>query len=132
MSSPAPLRSFLGGVGVALPAYSLLVLNGSVFGISSFVHGAIRGGKEAAIAASGLILGGMVAGAIEGAGPGPGVLGNQLGLVILSGLLVGIGTRVGPSFASYFISVLMTSTSPQDVQWLHIRVRLSFPLFQYF
>jgi uncharacterized protein len=128
MSSPAPLQSFLGGIGVAVPVHALLVLNGSVLGISSFLHGAIRGRKEATISTAGLILGGMAVGAIEGAGPGPGVVGNQLWSIFLSGLLVGVGTKVDPNFTLYRILLLTTSIC-LDVEWLHLRVRLSFPLF---
>jgi hypothetical protein len=87
MSSPTPLQSLLGGVGLSLPVHSLLVLNGSTLGISGFIHRAVLGELEAASALAGLVLGGAAVGAIEGIGQG---------LVIISGFLVGAGSKVRP------------------------------------
>ncbi|KAG6832326.1 hypothetical protein H0H87_001967 [Tephrocybe sp. NHM501043] len=58
MSSPTPVQSFIGGIGLSLPVHALLVLNGNVFGISGFLHRAVLGGKEPACAVLGLVLGG--------------------------------------------------------------------------
>jgi len=91
-SSPTPLQSFLGGVGLALPVHVLLVMNGNIFGISGFLHRAVRGGKEAAAAVAGLFLGGISVGLVEGVGPNTVAAG--LPRVLLSGLLVGVGTKV--------------------------------------
>ncbi|KAJ3814956.1 hypothetical protein EV368DRAFT_78103 [Lentinula lateritia] len=92
MSTPTPLASFLGGFGLALPVHSLLVLNGSVFGISGFVHRAVRGNKEGLIATAGLIIGGIIVGTIEGRGPETSFL--PLPSLLLSGFLVGLGTKL--------------------------------------
>lgn len=95
MSSPTPLQSFLGGLGLSLPVHALTLLNGNVFGISGFLHRAVRGGTEAIIAVAGLILGGAFVGIIEGGGPKP--LNIGLSQVVLSGFLVGLGSKVsGP------------------------------------
>ncbi|KAJ3787432.1 hypothetical protein GGU11DRAFT_103634 [Lentinula aff. detonsa] len=92
MSTPTPLTSFLGGFGLSLPVYSLMILNGNVFGISGFVHRAVRGNKEALIATAGLIVGGTIIGAVEGRGPESSSL--SLPGLLLSGFLVGLGTKL--------------------------------------
>lgn len=97
MSSPTPLQSFLGGLGLTLPVHALMLLNGNVFGISGFFHRAVRGGKEAIVAVAGLVLGGVFVGIIEGSGPEPFTLG--LSQVLLSGFLVGLGSKVSVSLS---------------------------------
>lgn len=92
MASPTPLQSFLGGLGLSIPAHSLLLLNGTAFGISGFIHGAIRGSKEALAAVAGLAIGGMFVGVLEQRHP----VSNELSLprLLFSGLLVGLGSKV--------------------------------------
>ncbi|KIK57695.1 hypothetical protein GYMLUDRAFT_172392 [Collybiopsis luxurians FD-317 M1] len=92
MSVPTPLTSFLGGIGLTLPVHSLALLNGNVFGISGFVHRAVKGNREAIVATLGLIFGGLVVGAIEGDGPAYGSL--SLPTLLISGFLVGLGTKM--------------------------------------
>ncbi|KAG6837281.1 hypothetical protein H0H93_011883 [Arthromyces matolae] len=92
MSAPTPVQSFLGGVGLALPVHALLLLNGNVFGISGFVHRAALGIKEPAFAVMGLVLGGAYIGLLEGHGPSP--FHFSIGRVALSGLLVGLGSKL--------------------------------------
>ncbi|GLB34853.1 putative sulphur transport [Lyophyllum shimeji] len=92
MSSPTPVQSFLGGIGLSLPVHALLLLNGNVFGISGFLHRAVRGGKEAAVAVSGLVLGGAYVGFQEGGGPQPFNVG--VGRLALAGFLVGLGSKL--------------------------------------
>ncbi|KAK0210894.1 hypothetical protein DFS33DRAFT_335944 [Desarmillaria ectypa] len=75
MSTPTPLRSFIGGFGLSLPVHALLLLNGNVFGISGFFHRAVKGNLEA--------LGANTA-----------VLGLKMRQVLLSGFLVGLGTKM--------------------------------------
>ena len=98
MSPPTPLQSFLGGIGLSLPVHVLLLLNGSVLGIAGFIHRGVLGHAEAASSLVGLILGGAAVGRIEGVGPDPAKLG--LGTTILSGLLVGVGTKVSTDIPS--------------------------------
>lgn len=93
MSSSTPLQSFLGGLGLAVPVYSLLFLNGNVFGISGFLNQAVRGGKEAIAAVAGLVSGGMLVGVIEGGGINA-FTAVSLPQVLLSGLFVGLGSKV--------------------------------------
>ncbi|KAG6874240.1 hypothetical protein C0995_003786 [Termitomyces sp. Mi166 len=92
MSSPTPVQSFIGGVGLSLPVHALLLLNGNVFGISGFVHRAVLCGKEPAFTILGLILGGAYIGLLEGHGPSP--FQHGIGRVALSGFLVGFGSKL--------------------------------------
>ncbi|KAJ7632739.1 hypothetical protein FB45DRAFT_913322 [Roridomyces roridus] len=93
MSTPSPISSFLGGLGLPFATHALTLLNGSVFGISGFLHRAARGNKEAMAGVAGLIIGGLVVGLTEGAGPR--VFPMSYLRIILSGLLVGVGTKMG-------------------------------------
>lgn len=92
MATPTPLQSFLGGVGLAIPVQILLTFNGQPFGISGFLRNATRGRKEALASIAGLLMGGLVVGGIEKVGPE--VIAAQVPRVVLSGLLVGVGTSV--------------------------------------
>jgi hypothetical protein len=92
MSNPTPLQSFLGGVGLAIPIQCQLVLNGSVLGISGFLHNAVRGRKEALAAVAGFLTGGAIVGVVEGIGPDTRSAG--LSYIAFAGLLVGVGTKV--------------------------------------
>ncbi|THH12523.1 hypothetical protein EW146_g7619 [Bondarzewia mesenterica] len=97
-AAPTPLQSFLGGIGLALPVHTLLMFNGSVFGISGFLHRAVKGNIEGAASVLGLVLGGVVLGRIEGTGPM--VFDPSLSRLIASGLLVGLGTKLGSGCTS--------------------------------
>ncbi|TFK42402.1 hypothetical protein BDQ12DRAFT_757138 [Crucibulum laeve] len=92
MSSPTPLQSFLGGLSLPVPVHALMLLNGNVFGISGYVHRATKGSFEALMGVTGLILGGMAVGKLEGAGP----LRTDMPLpqVMLSGIFVGLGSKL--------------------------------------
>ncbi|KAF9014011.1 hypothetical protein BDQ17DRAFT_1341905 [Cyathus striatus] len=91
-SSPTPLQSFLGGLTIPLPVHALMLLNGNVFGISGYVHRAVRGSVEALMGVTGLVLGGVAVGMLEGTGPSVSPLG--LSQIILSGFLVGLGSKL--------------------------------------
>jgi hypothetical protein len=92
MATPTPPQSFLGVIGLSLPAHVLLILNGSVFGISGFVHKAILGDLEAASSVAGLVLGGVAVGAFEGPTTVVPLISSKF--LILSGILVGAGSKV--------------------------------------
>lgn len=92
MSTSRPLDSFLGGLGLTLPVHALLLLNGQVYGISGFLHRAVRGNVEAMAAVLGLFLGGLFVGLTENAGPQ--LFPLRSSQLIFSGLLVGVGTKV--------------------------------------
>jgi uncharacterized protein len=92
MLSPTPLQSFIGGLGLAVPVYTLLLLNGNVFGISGFIHRAALGEREAITAVTGLVSGGALVGIIEGGGVNAFTV--SFPQVLLSGFLVGLGSKV--------------------------------------
>ncbi|KAJ7500622.1 hypothetical protein B0H11DRAFT_1800540 [Mycena galericulata] len=92
ISGSRPLQSFLGGLGLSLPVHALLILNGNIFGVSGFIHRAARGGKESLVSVVGLLLGGMLVGLKEGAGPQSFPL--NFAHLIFSGFLVGVGTKM--------------------------------------
>ena len=96
MSNPVPLRAFVGGVGIALASHNLLLLNGSVFGVSGFIHRCCHGASEPIFSVGGLILSGVAVGALRSTVP-PSVLPNvdSLPIVAISGFLAGLGTKVG-------------------------------------
>ncbi|KIY45045.1 hypothetical protein FISHEDRAFT_67151 [Fistulina hepatica ATCC 64428] len=87
-----PVQSFLGGLGLALPVHSLLLLNGKVFGISGFIHRGVKGDREAIAGIAGLIFGGTIVGLADRAGTAP--VFAPFPIVILSGFLVGLGTKM--------------------------------------
>ena len=91
MSSPTPVQSFLGGIALALPVHSLLLLNGSILGISGFVHRAVRGDPEAFFSVAAFLAAGFVIGLVEGPVT---PVAQSLQRIALSGLLVGVGTKV--------------------------------------
>ena len=113
MSSPTPFQSFVGGLGLTIPVHALLLLNGDVFGISGFLHRAVQGNKEAIAALAGLALGGALVGIVEGP-----ALTSSLTLtipnVLLSGFLVGIGSKVRtvPPAARHSISCTPCNSCP--------------------
>lgn len=92
MSHSTPIQSFLGGLSIPIPVHALLLLNGSVFGISGFVHRAMRGSLEDLAGTVGLILGGVFVATLENTSLPPPPL--PLSGVLLSGFLVGFGTQV--------------------------------------
>lgn len=95
MSNPVPLRAFVGGVGIALASYDLLLLNGSVFGISGFIHRCYHGAVEPVFSVGGLVIGGVAIGALGSTVP-PSILTivNGAPIIAASGFLVGLGTKV--------------------------------------
>ncbi|KAG6814505.1 hypothetical protein H0H92_000030 [Tricholoma furcatifolium] len=109
MSSPTPVQSFIGGVGLSLPVHALLLLNGNVFGISGFLHRAVLGGKESVCAVLGLVLGGSYIGLLEGHGPSPLQIG--LGRAALAGFLVGFGSK---SYDMWIVALLFSVTTARS------------------
>lgn len=103
MSHPTPLQSFLGGIALTVPIQFLLTLNGDVFGISGFLHNAVRRDKEGLTSVAGLLLGGAIIGAVEGVGPQKMSVG--LPWIALSGLLVGVGTKVRDLLLRFIVTM---------------------------
>lgn len=107
MSHPTPIQSFVGGFTFPVITHQLMLLNGNVFGISGFVHRAAKGNLEGVAGAAGLIFGGILVARLEGGGPAKLIV--HLPQILVSGFLVGLGTKVVIStFAP--VSHLLTST----------------------
>ncbi|KAF7338197.1 Sulf-transp domain-containing protein [Mycena venus] len=113
MSASRPLQSFLGGLGLTLPVHALLLLNGQVYGISGFLHRAVRGSTEAIASVLGLLLGGLFVGLTENAGPQPFPLPSSH--LIVSGLLVGVGTRLANGCTSGHMIAGISRFSPRSI-----------------
>ncbi|KAF8212108.1 hypothetical protein K438DRAFT_1227206 [Mycena galopus ATCC 62051] len=113
MSSTKPLASFLGGIGLSLPVHALLLLNGQVYGISGFLHRAVRGSREAIASVLGLLLGGLFVGLMEDAGPQRFPLPTSH--LVVSGLAVGIGTKLANGCTSGHMIAGISRFSPRSI-----------------
>lgn len=103
MENFTPLNATVGGALIGLSAVTLMALNGRIAGISGVFSGSVfaeRGDKAwRGLFVVGLILGPIVWGLVQGAQP-PFVITERWGLIILGGLLVGFGTRLGSGCTS--------------------------------
>lgn len=111
------IRALQGGALIGLSASLLLGLNGRVMGISGIVGGLLSpsAGDVAwrALFIAGLVGGGLVALALM---PGAFSAGSaSLGLVLLAGLLVGVGTRIGNGCTSGHGVCGISRFSPRSV-----------------
>ncbi len=104
------LRSLLGGAGISVAAHELLLLTGDTLGVSGFVHRGVKGNAEALTGVAGLIIGGALVAYIEqtaGSVPKLPSLNISLEKILLSGFLVGIGTKVIYTCCPWFLHYLM-------------------------
>jgi uncharacterized membrane protein YedE/YeeE len=111
------IRALQGGALIGLSASLLLGLNGRVMGISGIVGGLLApsAGDVAwrALFVAGLVGGGLIALA---AMPGAFSAGSaSLGMVLLAGLLVGVGTRIGKGCTSGHGVCGISRFSPRSV-----------------
>ena len=98
MDNFTPIASTLGGVLIGLSATLMLLLHGRIAGISGIIGGGMepRPGDVAwrALFLGGLVVGGTVTGVLW-----PSMLAvtveRSMAAVVLAGLLVGFGTRLG-------------------------------------
>ncbi|KAG2078150.1 DUF395-domain-containing protein [Suillus decipiens] len=112
---PKPLEGLLGGVSIALSVHSLLVLNGSVLGISGFVHRSLRGDKAAMASVVGLVLGGIAVGIIGNVDTPQPHTASSLLRMVFSGFLVGIGTRLANGCTSGHMICGLSRFSPRSL-----------------
>ena len=98
-----PLSSLAGGMMIGLAASLLLFLNGRIAGISGILGGLVlpRHGEVGwrASFVTGLVAGGFLLHAVDPSATTV-VFDVEPGFVILAGLLVGIGTRLGSGCTS--------------------------------
>ena len=85
------LPHLAGGLGIALAAHTLLALERRIFGISGMIHRTFRGSSRDACGLVGMITGGVAVGFIAGS---PLFIPASVARIAVSGLLVGLGTRV--------------------------------------
>ena len=103
MENFTPVSALIGGLLIGASAALLLVLSGRIAGVSGILGGLLSpsrsdiGWRLAFLA--GLFLAPLVYVAAGGALP-PVVLDAPLGLVVLAGLIVGFGTRLGAGCTS--------------------------------
>ncbi|MDT2021852.1 YeeE/YedE thiosulfate transporter family protein [Methylocella sp. CPCC 101449] len=112
------LASFVGGCLIGLAATVLLIGNGRVAGISGILGGLVaRDGARLWINGSfvvGLLLGPPVYRLASGAWPAASVTAS-LPLLIIGGLLVGFGTRLGSGCTSGHGVVGLARLSPRSI-----------------
>ena len=102
MTSFTPWSALAGGALIGAGASMLLLLNGRVAGISGIVGGLLRpkAGDTSwrVFFVAGLLAGGLLLLAVRPASFGPAMV--PVSLVIVGGLLVGFGTRLGSGCTS--------------------------------
>lgn len=93
-----PWESLFGGILLGVSATVLLLVNGKVAGISGIMNGIMSPKKGdyswRLLFAVGMIVGGFVSVLLLGVAV-PSTANLSMGLVLVAGLLVGIGTRLG-------------------------------------
>jgi len=98
-----PLSGFLGGLLIGLAAVTLLIANGRIAGVSGIIGGLLRPAQGDAgwriLFVTGLWLGALCFAAIGG-GLFPVEVKTSLRVIVVAGLLVGIGTRMGSGCTS--------------------------------
>ncbi|EGR3108286.1 hypothetical protein DNG97_06740 [Vibrio parahaemolyticus] len=98
MLNVIPWESLFGGILLGISATILLLVNGKIAGISGIMNGIMSPKKGdyswRLLFAVGMIAGGLISVLMLGVAA-PSTANLSLGMVIASGLLVGIGTRLG-------------------------------------
>lgn len=98
MANFTPISAAIGGLLIGVSAVMLMMLTGRIAGISGIFSGLLnlrgedKGWRIAFVA--GLILAPIIAGRV-GYGMAPPVLTSNWLLIVMAGLLVGFGTRLG-------------------------------------
>ncbi len=118
MTSFTPLSGTVGGLMIGLAAALFLLFNGRIAGISGILGGALslpRNDLAWRIAfLAGLVLGPLVVRLVSSAHPTVQVAGGPL-LLIVAGLLVGFGTRLGGGCTSGHGVCGLARLSPRSV-----------------
>jgi uncharacterized protein len=102
MENFTPFSAFLGGTLIGLAATILLASNGRIAGVSGILGGVLQGGGEVAWRVAflgGLVLGTLAVRLVGGDSVSVSLQAPAWGLVV-AGLLVGYGTRLGSGCTS--------------------------------
>jgi uncharacterized membrane protein YedE/YeeE len=107
------LHPLLGGVLIGAGAALLLWRNGQVAGISGIAASVIRGEPGETGWRLGFLVGLVAPAAVVGLDPS--LPGDNLSLLALSGLLVGVGTRIGSGCTSGHGVCGVSNLSPRSI-----------------
>ena len=103
MDNFTPVSGLVGGLLIGLSAVLLILLNGRIAGISGIVGGLLaKKGSEVgwrAVFIAGLLLGAFIYMLATG-GAMPVIMQASLPIIVVAGLLVGFGTRLGSGCTS--------------------------------
>ncbi|KAJ7581214.1 hypothetical protein C8J56DRAFT_959386 [Mycena floridula] len=105
------LLPILGGLGLASAVNTLLVLNGSVLGLSGFLNRALHHDVEAIFGIFGTVLGGMLVGHLKG----PDIDTLSFPKAFISGILVGIGAKLANGCTSGHMLAGISRLSPRSI-----------------
>ena len=98
-----PVSALLGGAMIGLAASALLLLNGRIAGISGILGGSLEGSKDDLLwrifFLTGLVVGPWLVTAVRGRFPEI-VMQAPLLILVVAGVLVGFGTRLGKGCTS--------------------------------
>ena len=98
-----PVASLMGGILIGLSASMMLLFNGKITGISGIVGGIVSPAQSdtlwRAVFIAGLITGGLLLGFVSPEVFEIGIV-RSWGALVLAGLLVGFGTRLGSGCTS--------------------------------
>ncbi|QIN77590.1 YeeE/YedE family protein [Rubrobacter marinus] len=103
MDGFTPVSGLLGGMMIGLAATLLLLLNGRISGISGIVGGLVSPGTRRGAGWRVAFVAGLVLGAFSyaaAAGGLPGGVEASVPVLVIAGLLVGFGTRLGSGCTS--------------------------------
>lgn len=118
MENFTPVASTLGGVLIGLSASMMLLLHGRITGISGIFSGLLER-RAGDLLWRALFVLGLVAGGVGFAVFAPEVVADGLGrapvFVVLAGLLVGFGTRLGSGCTSGHGICGLTRFSPRSL-----------------
>jgi len=103
MHNFTPLTATIGGLIIGLSAVLLMSLNGRIAGISGIFSGILFGNANDKVwrilFVVGLVLGPLVYTAVSGVQPSFDITSNWV-VIVIGGLLVGFGTRMGSGCTS--------------------------------
>ena len=113
-----PVSALLGGAMIGLAASGLLLLNGRIAGISGILGGSLEGPKDdllwRILFLTGLVVGPWLVTAVGGRFPEI-VMQAPLFILVVAGVLVGFGTRLGKGCTSGHGVCGVARASPRSI-----------------
>ena len=113
-----PVSGLIGGAMIGLAASALLLLNGRIAGISGILGGSLEGSKDDLIwrifFLTGLVVGPWLVAAVRGRFPEI-VMQAPLIILVVAGVLVGFGTRLGKGCTSGHGVCGVARASPRSI-----------------